>query len=86
MFYEEENEPSMILATLLVYAHYSISVIKSVNNHNSDGTNSKTRNFHLIGLSVVITASKYVHVPIQGAAAGPRHRGWDFPCHVKHLP
>lgn len=41
---------------------------------------------HLIGLSIVITTSKYVHVSIQGAAAGPRHRGRDFPCHVEHLP
>lgn len=41
---------------------------------------------HLIRLSHVITASKYVHVSIQGAAAGPWHLGRDFPCHVEQLP
>ena len=43
-------------------------------------------NSHLIGLSVVITTSKYVQVSIQGAATRPRHGGRDFSRHVKHLP
>lgn len=41
---------------------------------------------NLIGLSIVITTSKYVHVSIHVAAAGPRHGGRDVPIHVKHLP
>lgn len=43
-------------------------------------------NSHLTGLSIVVAASKYVHVSIQGAAARPRHGGRDFSCHVKNLP
>lgn len=41
---------------------------------------------NLIGLSIVITTSKYVHVSIHVAAAGPRHGGRDVPIHVTHLP
>lgn len=41
---------------------------------------------NLIGLSIVITTSKYIHVSIHVAAAGSRHGGRDIPIHVKHLP
>lgn len=41
---------------------------------------------YFIGLSNVITTSKYVHESIYGAAAGPRHFGWNFPCHVEQIP
>lgn len=47
---------------------------------------SKVRRSDLIGLSAVITSSKYVHVSTEGGATSPRHGGRNVTGHVEHLP